>query len=673
MQPDSIIVLFFAIGALLLGALVKSFFHNSKLPYTVILLLLGIAIALLDRTGWVSSELFHHMIQQVGDIDPHLILFLFLPILIFESAYSMEPHLFFRIAPQIILLAVLGLIISMLLTALAASWLFSWGIGVALLFGALVSATDPVAVVALLKEKSSRKRLETLIEGESLLNDGTAIVFFSLFYGFALGTSTEIDSLAVVVDFFWIVLAGNLIGAGVGFLVLWIIGRLFNQPLVEITLSVVAAYIAFILCELIHVSGVVSLVALALMFSTLGRTRISPEVSHFLHHFWEMMAYMANTLIFVIVGIVIALHLSVDDSSLWFKLLALYFILLAVRTISVLLLMPILKRIGVGITGEKATVLVWGALRGAVSLSLALSLVQDDAVPDELGQQILFLTAGIVVLTIVINGSTMEWLLHQLKLDRLPPAKEASLQKAAEGLSLQMESFLTKFSENTFFNTLSPEKLRTYIEDTAGDQGNSLMTQEDENVAFMRRLLEIERKTYWQLYEKGYIGKHASSLLTASVESALDNQPVIAPRQTLAKNLSLPLPPYWMLNLPFFSKKAEHWIFTNLSLNYDIARGFVEAQDEMKKHLNELAPSAESKAEAERLIEDNRHAAFDFTKMIEAEYATLISSLQLSSARRLILNHERSLIWKMHKEGVIEDSEAEKLVEMIEVKMQQKQ
>ncbi len=241
MHPDGIFVLFFAVGALLLGALVKSFFQNSKLPYTVILLILGLLIAFVARSGWVENELFLHMIHQVGDIDPHLILFLFLPILIFESAYGMEPHLFFRIAPQIVLLAVLGLIISMLLTALAASWLFSWSIGVALLFGALISATDPVAVVALLKEKSSRKRLETLIEGESLLNDGTAIVFFSLFYGFALGTTTDVDSLQVVLDFFWIVLAGNLIGAGVGYLALLMIGRLFNQPLVEITLSVVAA------------------------------------------------------------------------------------------------------------------------------------------------------------------------------------------------------------------------------------------------------------------------------------------------------------------------------------------------------------------------------------------------------------------------------------------------
>ena len=543
MNHEGIIILIFVIGSLLVGALVKSLFQNSKLPYTVILLLIGMGVAVFERGAWAGEGMFSHMIQLVGAINPHLILFLFLPILIFESAYAMEAHLFFRIAPQIILLAVLGLIINMILTAFAVSWLFSWTIGVALLFGALISATDPVAVVALLKEKSSRKRLETLVEGESLLNDGTAIVFFSLFYGFALGTTTEVDSLAVVGDFFKIVVAGSLIGVIVAWIILWVIGRLFNQPLVEIALSVVAAYIAFIVSESLHVSGVVSLVSLALMFSTVGRTKISPEVTHFLHQFWEMMAYLANTLIFLIVGIVIVLHLNINDPSLWVNLGILYLLLLVIRTGSVLFLMPVLKRIGVGITGEKATVLIWGGLRGAVSLSMALSLAQDSAVPPALGNQILFLTAGIVVLTIVLNGSTMEWLLHLLGLDKLPPAKEASVQKAAEGVYLQMEEFLEKFNKNIFFNTISKPTLQSYLDEVKNDSSCSKQIDEDINVAFMRRLLEIERSSYWKQFENGYIGRHAANTLSSSVEEALDNRPVIYPRKSLIKNFALPLPP----------------------------------------------------------------------------------------------------------------------------------
>ena len=658
MHHEGIIVLLFVVGSLFLGALLKSLFQNSKIPYTVILLLIGIAIASLEKLSLSGEGLFSEVINQVGSIDPHLILFLFLPILIFESAYSMEPHLFFRIAPQIVLLAVLGLIISMVLTAFAVSWLFSWSIGLALLFGALISATDPVAVVALLKEKSSRKRLETLLEGESLLNDGTAIVFFSLFYGFALGSTTEVDSLAVVGDFLRIVLMGSLIGGMTGWLILWVIGKLFNQPLMEITLSVVAAYISFIISEALHVSGVVSLVSLALMFSTLGRTRISPEVTHFLHQFWEMMAYMANTLIFLIVGIVVVLHVNFNDASMWIKLGVLYLLLLLIRTSSVLILMPVLKRIGVGITREKATVLIWGGLRGAVSLSMALSLSQDNSVPKIFSEQVLFLTAGIVVLTIVFNGSSMEALLHYLGLDKLPPAKEASVQRAAHGVHKQMEEFLDKFTGNTFFNTISQEKLKGYIDNIEEICYENSMSEEV-NIAVMRRLLEIERSSYWKQYEKGYIGKHAANTLSSSVEEALDNEPVIFPRPALSKSFSLPLPPYWVLHFPFISTHAEDWIFTRLSLNYDIARGFVEAQEEMQKHIVELAYSTQLQEEIREMIEKNKMAAFEFTKMIEREYSSLISSLQVSSAQRLILNHERSLIWKMQHEGILEDTEAQ--------------
>jgi len=673
MHNDGIILLLFVIGSLTIGALLKMLMKNSKLPYTVALLLLGIGIASMDRAGLIGNETLNHMFHQVGSIDPHLILFLFLPTLIFESAYAMEPHLFFRIAPQILVLAVVGLIIAMVLTALTMSQILPWTIGTALLFGALISATDPVAVVALLKEKSSRKRLETLIDGESLLNDGTAIVFFSLFYGFALGTTTEINGLSVVGEFIWVVSVGGLTGVAIGWFTLYLIGKLFNQPLIEITLTVAAAYLVFIVAEGIHVSGVVALVALALMFSTMGRTRISPEVGHFLHQFWEMMAYMANTLIFIIVGIVVALRINLDDPSLWMTLGILYIALLIIRTTSVGVLMPVLSRIGVGITKEKAGTLIWGGLRGAVSLSLALSIAQDDRIPKVVGEQILFLTAGIVVLTIVINGSTMEALLHYFGLDKLPPAKEASVQKARSSLHTQMTMFIKRFDNNIFFSTVSSNTLNKYIEDRTGITQvvkHEHASQEDIMVAYMRRLLEIERSDYWRQFEEGYIGRQAAFILDKSVEHALDNNPVIAPRDTLKASWKTPSAPVWVLKLPIIHKYLENWVFSKLSLSYDVARGFVEAQDEMLRHIDKLSPSDDAKEKVQEMIKQNKSEVSIFIEHIGKEYTSLVKSLQDSSARRLLLNHERSLIWKMEHDGVLEEAESHHLIELVEQQME---
>jgi len=673
MHDNGLFLLLFVIFSLLIGALLKALMRNSRLPYTVVLLLIGIAAGGMNQFGlFGNNTMMGAIFTQVGNIDPHLILFLFLPTLIFESAYSMEPHLFFRIAPQIILLAIAGLIISMVLSALAVNWLFSWGLGTALLFGALISATDPVAVVALLKEKSSRKRLETLIEGESLLNDGTAIVFFSLFYGFALGITTEVNALSVVGQFIWVVSAGLIIGTVIGWTILWIIGKLINQPLIEITLSVAAAYLTFVIAESLHVSGIVALVALALMFSTLGRTRISPEISHFLHQFWEMMSYLANTLIFLIVGIVIMTHTTFDSPQLWIALGVIYILLILIRAFSVWALMPLLKRIGVGITRQKATVLVWGGLRGAVSLSLALSLAQDEAVPQQLREQILFLTAGIVFLTIVINGSTMEWLLHLLKLDRLPPAKEESVQKARQTISEQMDVFLKTIAHNPFFNMVQLDSLGRIVDgystdaDAADREG---IKREEIDIAFMRRLLEIERSDYWHQFEEGHIGRQAAFVLSRSVEHALDNNPVISPRLFLEEHFKVPIPPKWIRELPVAGHYMQEWLFTRLSLSYDIARGFVAAQEEMRSHIKALQPDAATGERIEAMIDANCSQAFSFTRHISREYSDLIAQLQSKSARRLLLNHERSLIWKMEHEGVLESAEARHLIDNIEVQM----
>jgi NhaP-type Na+/H+ or K+/H+ antiporter len=670
MHTKGITIIMFVIGALLLGALLKSIMRNSKLPYTVVLLLVGIGLAAMDRAGWFGSGAVDNAFGQIGAIDPHLILFLFLPTLIFESAYGMESHLFFRIAPQITLLAVAGLIISMLLTAVAASWLLPWGFGVALLFGALISATDPVAVVALLKEKSSRKRLETLVEGESLLNDGTAIVFFSLFYGFAVRTTTTVQPLPVIGEFIWVVSLGLFVGIAVGWLTLQVIGRLFNQPLVEITLTIGAAYVTFFIAESFHVSGVVALVALALAFSTWGKTRISPEVSHFLHKFWEMMAYMANTLIFLIVGIVIALHVTWDSPQLWLTLGLLYLLLIVIRGISVWSLSPILKRVGVGFTKEKGAVLVWGGLRGAISLSLALSLAQDDAVPALLRDQILFLTAGIVVLTIVINGSTIEWLLHLLSLDKLPPAKEASVQKAKASINGEMSEFLSRFRTNPFFDKVKMEHLDQLIDDPCHDGSCSVKLQtEDIDVAFMRRLLEIERSDYWRQFEEGHIGRQAAYQLSNSVEQALDNKPVIAPRNQLNDIFTVPVPPEWIRKMPMMGHSVDDWVFSRLSLGYDIARGFVEAQEQMRRHIAPLAPNKESADWVESMLDLNCIQAFNFTRHVSEHYPDLVTSLQTRSAKRLLLNHQRTLIWKMQHNGVLEEAEAQHLIDEIERQM----
>lgn len=455
-----LLVLLFVILALIIGATVRHWLKGSQIPYTVALLMLGIGIGLLHRSDFFQQDALTHSLSQtldlVADISPHLILFVFLPTLIFESAFAMEVHLFRRMFAQIAILAVPGLILATTLTAGLAKLAFPWDWGWALcfMFGALISATDPVAVVALLKEVSSRKRLETLIEGESLLNDGTAIVFFTLFYGWVLtdsaAQSLSISALDISGQFLYVVILGLVIGLMTALLCILWLDRVFNDPMIEITLTIACAYAVFFIAESFHVSGVVAVVAFALVMASIGRTRISPEVAGFLHHFWEMMAHIANTLIFLLVGILVAIRVPLDDINAWQALGILYLGILIIRGFSIMVFIPLLKRIGIGINREKAIVLWWGGLRGAVSLALALTVAADDLIPKALGGHILFLCAGIVVLTILINGSTMGLVLKLLGLNSLPPAKQATVDKAQNRISIELNTLLPSMMDNQF-------------------------------------------------------------------------------------------------------------------------------------------------------------------------------------------------------------------------------
>ncbi|PWI34302.1 cyclic nucleotide-binding protein [Vibrio albus] len=673
-----VIILIFVVLALLLGALVKSLPRVFKSPYSVILLVIGLVIASVSRTSYVQQSYpeFRQAMLVLTDIDPHLILLVFLPTLIFESAFGMETHLFRRMFSQIAILAVPGLLLASALTAALAHYAFPWGWSwtVCFLFGALISATDPVAVVALLKEVSSRKRLETLIEGESLLNDGTAIVLFTLFYGMlTLSGHAETGIISISGQFLLVVLLGMGIGALVGAIVLFWCSRLFNRPLVEITLTIIAAYITYYVAEnLFHVSGVVAVVTLGLMLAGFGRTRISPEVSDFLHHFWHMMAHIANTIIFVLVGIIIATRIRLDVLDWWQSLLILYLGIQVIRALTVMVFMPLLRRIGVGITREKAIVLVWGGLRGAVSLALALIVTQHHVLEKELADQILFLTAGVVALTIIINSTSMTWVLEKLGLDKLPPAKQASLNKAKYSIKQHMLEELPQLKKNEFLHRANWSALSKPLDDVLAPElpvKPEKASAEELRVAFYRRLLETERQFYWSQFKQGALTGAATSQLVNAVEHALDGEPELAPRQSLFEFWKTPAYIKFFSNTPVINKMVVNLSFERLALSYDTARGFIQAQEEVARHVAALAPCVKDSEGALQDIEINKSQTRAHIDALREYFPDLSYSLETHSAHRLMLNLERAHTQKLIDEGVVDDSEAQKMIQAVEYKL----
>jgi CPA1 family monovalent cation:H+ antiporter len=287
------------IELLFVAALVAIAARRLRLPYTVALVLVGLLIT------------FRQPLEI--ELTPEIILALFVPPLVFEAAFHVEFRRLREALLPILVLAIPGV----LLTTVIVGYIISAGLGIslssALVFGALIAATDPVAVVALFRQIGAPKQLSVIVEGESLFNDGTAIVVFNLMLAAALpaaGGSTQTGGIvAGIVDIVRVSAGGLVIGAGLGWLVAQLIARL-DDYLIETTLTTVLAFGAYLVAERLHVSGVLAVVTAGIISGNYGPQGMSPTTRIVLFNFWEYLAFVANSLVFLLIGLDVNLPLS---------------------------------------------------------------------------------------------------------------------------------------------------------------------------------------------------------------------------------------------------------------------------------------------------------------------------------------------------------------------------
>ena len=379
------------IALLLIASVVAIAARRLKIPYTVGLVLIGLALGLLSA--------------QKIDVSPQLILALLVPPLVFDAAFHIRLDDLRRDFWLILLLAVPGVI----LTTFMVGWLVATGTGlalpVALVFGALVSATDPVAVVALFRRLGAPRRLQVLLEGESLFNDGTAIVMFTLTV--AIVFSGQFSLADNITRFLTIAGGGILIGITLGMLASEVIRRI-DEPLVETTLTLVLAFGAYLLGEAFHVSGVLAVVAAGLVNGNAGPRGMSPTTRVVVYNFWETGAFLANSFVFLLVGLVI------DVSQLIANWAAIAWAILAVlvaRAVGIYALSLFSKQVPL----KWKHILYWGGLRGAIVLALALSLPAEGVFAVQ-RVQLQAMAFGVVLFTLLVQGFSMGWLTRRLKI-----------------------------------------------------------------------------------------------------------------------------------------------------------------------------------------------------------------------------------------------------------------
>ncbi len=393
-----VLILEVTIGLLLVAVLVGLAARRLRVPYTLGLVLVGLALA-------IFAEL---EIPLTSD----LILALLVPPLVFEAAFHLRAEALRKDLLPILTLAVPGVVLTTLVVGGIVYFFAGLDLPLALLFGALVAATDPVAVVALFRSLGAPKRLQVLLEGESLFNDGTAIVVFNLVLAVVL--TGHFNLLESVIDFLRVAGGGLLMGLLLGALISEVIARV-DDYLLETALTVVLAYGAYLVAEQFHVSGVLAVVAAGILNGNIGPRGMSPTTRIVVANFWETAAFFANTFVFLLIG------LQVNLPVIWEHLPLIGWAIVAVL-VSRALDVYGLTWVGEHIPLRWLHVLYWGGLRGAISLALAVglpSLIGAD------GVRLQVMAFGVVLFTLLVQGSTIGMLIRRLGIVQLDQKRAA--------------------------------------------------------------------------------------------------------------------------------------------------------------------------------------------------------------------------------------------------------
>ncbi|EPX83507.1 cation:proton antiporter [Salipiger mucosus] len=429
--------LFFLIGA------AEPLAARLRLPYSVILAVLGILIG--------AGAIFFLRTELTDALDPvaeaiidlpirsNVFLYIFLPTLLFQVTLGMNLRRMLDDWVPILVLAVVAVVVATFSVGYALSLASSLPLAACLLLGAIVSTTDPSAVVSIFRSISAPRRLARIIEGESLLNDAAAIALFGLFMGYVM-LGVPDPELGDALARFPALIAG---GAVAGWLAARIAVRIMalfrRHELAQLSISVALPYLAYIGAEqLVGASGVIAVVAAGLTLNLTGPGRIPPQAWTNLRELWDILAHWSGALIFILAALLIPRLLEevrVDD-----LVLVGVVILAAIGARALILfgLLPLLSALNLSPVVERPyrTAILWGGLRGAVTLALALAVTESIRVPDDIQRVVGILATGFTLFTLIVQGTTLRWVIGRLKLDRLSPLDEA-LSKQVVAVVLQ--------------------------------------------------------------------------------------------------------------------------------------------------------------------------------------------------------------------------------------------
>jgi CPA1 family monovalent cation:H+ antiporter len=511
------------IELLLVVTVVALVVRRFNIPYTVALVVVGLLLTL----------------QSPANINltPELILALFVPPLVFEAAFHINFQDLRRNITSILVLAVPGVILTTLIVGGVVALGTGLGLASALVFGALIAATDPVSVVAIFRTLGVPKRLSVLIEGESLFNDGTAIVVYNLALIAVL--TGKFNLLTSLGDFLIVSGGGVAIGLVLGWLISLLIARV-DDYLVETTLTTLLAFGSYLLAEHLHFSGVLAVVAAGLICGNLGPRGMSPTTRIVLFNFWEYVAFLANSLIFLLLGLQVNIPALLAS---WSFILWAILAILAARALVVYGLGWIVNKFVDPIPKSWLHVMNWGGLRGAIALALVLSLPPNFANRD----QFRLMAFGVVLFTLLVQSTTMRPLIRRLGIIIRDPSQveyekhHARLTAMRAALNHLEHRHKEGLLSTHAWETLRPEYEKQVL--TFGDEVRQTLKaapdlEAQELDTARREALRAQRSALLGLFRDGIISQEVFSELGVEIDIKLgmeDLSPVVEAKEEVTK------------------------------------------------------------------------------------------------------------------------------------------
>jgi len=463
------IVLFLSV-AILIGCLCRWLvkrFDRLPLPFTVLLLFVGVIMGALVGYDHKADNEFQASILQFSNLPPHLALYLFLPVLIFDSAFNVHFHLFMHSLWASLLLAFPGAVLALMSAALVVYYCFDygWSWSESLLLGSILAATDPVAVVSLMRDLGSNYALSALVEAESLLNDGSAYVVYLVVQSTLLNGTTDAGS--VVGSLFQYSLGGPAFGILVGLITVAVMDTfIYSDAEIEISLTIAVVYVAFYIADtVLEVSAVLALVCLGLVMSK-NRYSISPSVQPSLQAVWSSLVFIANILIFLLIGLIIADKLFFTQGVGWQDVgcvVLLYVVLHVVRFLTIVAFLPLFRRTSMQLSWSEVLMVSWSGVRGGMSLLLAIITYLQPEYDLNFRSRLTFLVSGVALLTLVINCMSARYVLKWLRLDRSTEESSLVLQSALLHMRDETEEVMDKLCSKTRFKRVDWEAIESYL------------------------------------------------------------------------------------------------------------------------------------------------------------------------------------------------------------------